>query len=61
MWRFKKSDTRPFKAGCRRLGVATHQPMAERSWVRLDHRQECLCHMGLGLGLGLGLPRVTHG
>src|SRR5882724_2692462 len=34
----KKSDTRPFEAGCRRLGVVAHQPTAERLQESGDRR-----------------------
>ena len=54
-----ESDTRPFKAGCRRLGAVAHQPMAERR--QRDRVIGSSEDRENGLGLGLGDPRVTPG
>jgi hypothetical protein len=45
----KKSNTRPFEAGCRRLEVVTHQPMADGSWVRVRPSTE-IAQFGIGIG-----------
>jgi len=68
IWRLKKSDTRPFKAGCRRLGVMAHQPTADglqnRDIWKSGHRDignRSAFGLGLGLGLGLGDAWVALG